>query len=591
MKNLSIKEKFLLIWNDERGYFKRLGIAIFPCFLITFTCLLFGSVDVFFVNYGSLEFIFTDFIFIVIGITIAATLILVLVLALLRGKAFDTVLAVFLGIGICFWLQGTFLNPQMGSLDGSQIDWSAYTGYAVLNCLIWVAVIAGIVLIMHKAKGVYAKLYYFLPVLIIGMQLFAGVFSFINASERAFEYPKESEYELVVTEQLNVSQNENIIVFILDYFSNTYIDPILEQYPDSMDFLKDFTFYTNADTTYFGTLPSLTHLLTGNKFDPSIGTREWYESSWQSERANVFYNSLRAHNYGAYVYAEAYLFGGADLAAGKLSNAKETRISAYTVNHSAMLKQLLGISMFRYMPLPMKPLFWMGTASNIVSKEYEQSSEEAVTWTSGQNYIFYEKLITDGIKAVPGENRYIVHHLFGTHPEYTINERCEYEENTSLAQCGKGCFVLVEEYLKQMKELGVYDNSTIIITSDHGDWVETQPIYFIKPSGVKKQSMTENAAPISHEDFFATILACADIEEDMGRSIFDIEETEERERTILIRKNDEAYPKVHAYKSTTKFATENVYYAYTYVGDRDDLAAVIQTGPTEIIPMKESLYQ
>lgn len=39
---------------------------------------------------------------------------------------------------------------------------------------------------------------------------------------------------------------------------------------------------------------------------------------------------------------------------------------------------------------------------------------------------------------------------------------------------------MLEAYLNELKTLGVYDDSTIIITSDHGDVEYPQIIFFIK---------------------------------------------------------------------------------------------------------------
>ena len=43
------------------------------------------------------------------------------------------------------------------------------------------------------------------------------------------------------------------------------------------------------------------------------------------------------------------------------------------------------------------------------------------------------------------------------------------EEGTSLEETIKGIHFIIGEYMAQLKELGIYDNSTIIILSDHGD--------------------------------------------------------------------------------------------------------------------------
>lgn len=39
---------------------------------------------------------------------------------------------------------------------------------------------------------------------------------------------------------------------------------------------------------------------------------------------------------------------------------------------------------------------------------------------------------------------------------------------------------MLDAYLQQLKDLGIYDNSTIIITADHGSEARSQMIFFMK---------------------------------------------------------------------------------------------------------------
>ena len=47
---------------------------------------------------------------------------------------------------------------------------------------------------------------------------------------------------------------------------------------------------------------------------------------------------------------------------------------------------------------------------------------------------------------------------------------CQFDDQNATCQSTvKGIFTMLEAYLNELKTLGVYDDSTIIITSDHGD--------------------------------------------------------------------------------------------------------------------------
>ena len=49
-----------------------------------------------------------------------------------------------------------------------------------------------------------------------------------------------------------------------------------------------------------------------------------------------------------------------------------------------------------------------------------------------------------------------------------INENAEYVEEATLTQALRGDFKIIKTYIEQLKELGIYDNTTIIVTADHG---------------------------------------------------------------------------------------------------------------------------
>ena len=109
-------------------------------------------------------------------------------------------------------------------------------------------------------------------------------------------------------------------------------------------------------------------------------------------------------------------------------------------------------------------------------------------------------------------------HLVGTHTPYTMDAQGNLnEEGTSLEDQTLGTFHILSEYLRQLKQLGVYDQSTIIVTADHGEWYltdepltePTSPIIFVKPAqdaGADAAPCAISQEPASHKDLQATML-------------------------------------------------------------------------------------
>ena len=101
----------------------------------------------------------------------------------------------------------------------------------------------------------------------------------------------------------------------------------------------------------------------------------------------------------------------------------------------------------------------------------------------------------------------------------------------------KGSLRIAQELIDQMKRIGVYDCSTVILMADHGtvhDGIPDDafnPIFFVKRKG-ETGDLKISDAPVWLMDLKATILNAAgyDAYREYGTSVFDLEENEERDR-------------------------------------------------------------
>ena len=140
---------------------------------------------------------------------------------------------------------------------------------------------------------------------------------------------------------------------------------------------------------------------------------------------------------------------------------------------------------------------------------------------------FYRRLIGEGLSISDDDSegtfRFI--HMHGAHPPYTMTEDFQYVEydyrrdggyNVSGISQWKGAVKIVYEYIRQLKELGKYDDSLIVITADHGttsflsdsegNMIKiAYPILFVKQPYESHEEMSVNDAPVCHGDLIATI--------------------------------------------------------------------------------------
>jgi hypothetical protein len=407
------------------------------------------------------------------------------------------------------------------------------------------------------------------------IQLVAVISLLIPAMTTGTAENQNGNLQISTEERFHVASGDNVVIFVLDTFGNTQYENALEEYPDLADGLSDFTFYSNMDCHYYCTFPSMTHMLTGEEFDFNSISEDWMQDAWNSERAEAFYQLLHDKEYTCNLYSgtTGYVYGNLNNLYGKFDNIQEVETK---VNQKLLIKKLGKMSIYRYVPYILKPHF------EVLSKEFD----EIVTYVEGESCVddngeFYQLLLNNPLQIDENmENALIIQHLFGTHKPWTLNAEAETVEEADINETVKGLSVIVNEYLTQMKEIGVYDEATIIITADHGSWYgeDPQPIFFIKGSGESHEQLIENTAPVSLDDMQATILSVIGEDyTDYGMSIFDWKEEEQRERTVYMRMTDDNYPDVSG-------SAWNVYYKYTYMTDKDELNQKINQGPEEIVP-------
>ena len=98
------------------------------------------------------------------------------------------------------------------------------------------------------------------------------------------------------------------------------------------------------------------------------------------------------------------------------------------------------------------------------------------------------------------------------------------------------------QYIRQMKELGIYDDATIIIMADHGRFDEglSYPLFMVKRPDAHGEVAVSTVCA-SQSNLHATILDCAGLKVKKGTtSVFSLVEGEDVERRFLY------YPTTHS---------------------------------------------
>lgn len=570
--------------TEVKSRIKTMGFSFLVCFLFAFMLLIFGPAELYFTNVSEFKFVYGEFAWRMALIALGGTFLISLILTFLPKKVCKVFLALVFGVSLASYLQVMFINRDLDLMGMNPDGYHVEIGRAVGNMLVWILIIGAVIALCLWKERIWKSTVLFVTVVLLGMQGTAWISLMLSADDTAYHY-EEGAWYLSGENQYTVSAEKNIIVFVLDYFSNQYLEPALEQYPDLLECMKDFTYYSNTDCAYFGTYPSLAHILSGSEPEPQLSINDWCKKIWQLDKAQGFYQALRDQNYVIDVYTpdKDVLCGinGVEVLQGTFSNlSNDSR--TFDVDYGLLIKTMTKMAGYRMFPYAVKPALYanIDEYTNILIPRNNRAFHE--------NYAFYAGLKERGLSVDKDSNYYIVQHLQGTHAKTTTAD-CEYGE-TSTEETAKGCMVMVEEYLNQLKELGVYDDATIIVTSDHGGPRDSQVIFFVKYAWESHETMRISEAPISLTEYQATIAQAAGIDyAPYGLAISDIPKDQPRERIAWVRMYDDSLPSIPKYSGEGE-SVSNAYFGFTYTGDIDDLLESYDAGPDIVIPETDGFF-
>ena len=120
------------------------------------------------------------------------------------------------------------------------------------------------------------------------------------------------------------------------------------------------------------------------------------------------------------------------------------------------------------------------------------------------------------------------------------------------------------------------------------------PIWYIKPAGAHGTETQTCSAPIWHTDYVATCLDTAGLlqdgeEELFGRSIYQIDENEQRQRLVFQRSQFSYTGKVN-FKRYSEASHPGALFGYYFTGTKEDLVKHEENDPPDVLIELDSPY-
>ena len=572
------KSKIRKLIAGKRPFSKRILLAFLPSLALSFTILFFGPLDLVYISQNYVAYSPLKILPIMAGVMCGAFLLLLLPASVIGGSIHAFLVSLYTGIALASYLQGALLNPNFGTLDGHTVNWVDFSGLMARNLLIWVLIILVPFFIHFLSNNAWRKSVMLVSAALILMQSVSLTQKMIE--QYKIDAEKESTCYFSNENMLKLGKKNNVVVFLLDSVTNNELRKAEELYPGTYGEFKDFTVFDNANSRWIYTVPSVLDMLTA--YDPEITAwnyQEHLDAAWKNPIARSFYTELKNNQFetNLYVLQKEVVNDPCDIR-NLVSNVVE--MGADMKINKATLVNLIKLSLYRYSPVIAKPFFMIYTTdvNQIASSEYSMKDQ----WD------FVTEFLENDLTLGNQDNVFSYYYLHGSHSPYIMDENGMIQDKVGVMQQVKGFMNLIEKYIKQMKLLNIYDDSTIVILSDHGKVQRNpQPIFMIKTANEHHDEMVYNHAPITTQvSLLPTIASQLNFSGmNYGETAFDVPEDLVTERWMERYVYYDGFPKGPGKNGW------NAIIEYHYTGGQDELLEVINGGgDVRYYPIESSFY-
>ena len=270
----------IIEWHGKgmKAYCKAFLSCVPVNLLFVVTCILYFPSSIVITNKDEFNIGFGT----ILPIVIIASILVFLVLGLAGNAVYNCTIVYRLyvgflwGVGVCFYIQGNFLNKNLPQLDGQIIDWSVYSSHAIFEIIVWAITIVGAVILSIKKNDIAKKLFTRVSLAFVAMQVVSLVVLVVNSGDTV-----HNNVALSKEDEFTLGSNGNIVVFVLDSLSPGEFSEALEIEDDLLWAGEDFTLYDNAVSGGAYTLIGMPTLLTGMEYDPTyIAHSAWLGEAW-----------------------------------------------------------------------------------------------------------------------------------------------------------------------------------------------------------------------------------------------------------------------------------------------------------------------
>lgn len=504
---------------------------------ISFLLFLYAPVDLYCSNIDEFWFDFDVLLrmaAMMFGISLVTLTLLYLLAAWIHPYLYRIGLAVGLAVLLITYVQGNFLVGNLPVLDGTSISWEDYSALQTESVILCIVVLAVVVLLfLLLKKQLFGKACMYISACLSLMLLVTAITEVFGSD--ALE-PK-LKLQISTKNEFVMSGEQNFVIFILDAADSREFSYLLEQDPEYRDIFADFTYYENTVGAYSCTRYAVPYILSGKWYECDTSFEEYMEDLYNT---SPLIKELENRNYRIGLYEPDLHAQNNDVLRFDNIFEAEFKVKSYL----GMARQELKLVGYRYAPYWLKKYCVLKQAAFDEQLEAGEGSGEITA--SMENRVFLDHLNAGGITVDDTENSFKFIHLEGAHSPYVYDAEVNIidESQGTYAQNMEASVTLAERYLSALKKSGTYDNTAIIVMSDHGfnrdidnadmgdnPFMRQCGLLLIKGVGETHDTMQISEAPVSYENLQEAYRRLLDGA--WSDAVFDCREGEQRDRRYL----------------------------------------------------------
>ncbi len=461
-----------------------------------------------------------------------------------RYHAFISMLALLL------WFTAHFMFGSYGAFDGRGLTIDPFTGKACIEVVFWVLLLISATIF---SKKIHRYLYQATTGLLItvialtGYQIFNGVLSKNNnviANDASKEY--------MPNDFLTFSSRENIIHIVLDEQQSTVTEHLIHTDPQFRDNMTGFIFYPNTAANYRSTAMAIPAMLTGIVYKNESDKNHFLKEVLSH---NPLTTSLEKSGFNTHIYTMGFYCNKAQI---------KNCIPQPELSPTKSAYLLLDYSLFKAVPDILKPAVYSHDRW-VISRRFVNPSYEASL--GGLNHLAFQ-YFNEHLNVADSAPTYKFYHSMITHSPAVLMKNCDLRTRrvdrhgmTGKADQAACAFGHIFTFLDKLKLAGIYDNTMIIISSDHGanylsdaqqkslsqstvderHYSTSLATLFIKPFKATGQLKISDA-PVSLNDIPNTILAALNIPLlPQGENALALTQTQNRNREFIFYDYNDSY--------------------------------------------------